>query len=62
MRYGDILRAITEDAASGIIEPVVPSDTRKAADAYQIPEPTPKKRNRWQTPPAPAPKSKPPTS
>ncbi|SFE10203.1 hypothetical protein SAMN02799627_02565 [Methylobacterium sp. 13MFTsu3.1M2] len=61
MRYTDIVRAITEEAESGIIKPVAPSDIPKAG-AYQTRQPTPKKRSRWQTPPAPAPKSKPPTS
>ena len=56
------MHEIIEAAALGIVEPVAPSDTRRATDAYQIREPRPKRRSRWQTPPAPAPKPTPPTS
>lgn len=48
MRY----REIIESDAAGIIKPAAPSATPDP-EAYQTRQPRPKRRSRWQTPPAP---------
>lgn len=59
MLLREIIGPITETAASGIVEPVAPSNSRNDGDAYQTRPPRQKRRSRWQTPPAPAPKPTP---
>ena len=62
MRYRDIIRPIIESETTEPIKPLSPAEADKRWDAYQTRQPRPKKRPRWQTPPAPAPKPTPPTS